>query len=287
MTVALPPSTTAPGVEPADPGPAAVAVSGLTVRYGRATAVDDVDLEVPAGQWLALIGPNGAGKSSLLRAVVGLVAHQGRVVLAGRPAPSGRSAARERGRLVAYVAQRPVLPDGMTVAEYVLLGRSPHLRWLAAEGSADRHVVAAVLDRLELTAFARRELVELSGGEVQRVTLARALAQEAPLLLLDEPTSALDLAHQVGVLELVDELRHERRLTVLAAMHDLGAAGRFADRLALLHQGRLVVHGRPEEVLTETTLATHYGTPVQILTDVQGGMVVVPLRHRPDAVDSS
>jgi iron complex transport system ATP-binding protein len=266
------------------PAPA-VAVTGLTVRYRRGgdDALTTVDLEVTRAEWLALIGPNGAGKSSLLRAVVGLVSHRGRVELCGQPAPGGRSGARRRSRLVAYVAQRPVLPPGMTVAEYVLLGRSPHLGWLAAEGADDRRVVDHVLDHLELSRFACRPVHELSGGEVQRVTLARALAQESPILLLDEPTSALDLGHQVGVLELIDEIRRERHLTVISALHDLGVAGRFADRLALLDQGRLVAWGSPEEVLTEETLSRHYGVPVQVLHDAGGGIVVVPLRHRSEA----
>lgn len=272
-----------PGSEAAATEVAALEATGIEVGYGGEPAVRAVDLRLTAGEWLGLIGPNGAGKSSLLKAIAGLVDYRGELRIAGRRPPTGRSRAREWGRLVAYVAQRPILPPGMTVAEYVLLGRTAHLRWLAAEAGRDRAVTAAALDRLELSGFAARPVAELSGGEAQRVTLARAIAQDAPVLLLDEPTSALDLAHQVGVLELVDELRTERGLTVVSAMHDLGGAGRFADRLALLHQGTLVTIGAPTEVLTEPVLSRYYGTPVQVMTDAGGGAVVVPLRRRAEA----
>ena len=251
----------------------------VSYRSGR-PVVKAVSLRVTQGQWLALIGPNGAGKSSLLKAVAGLIAHTGSVafdregVLRARPAAS-----RERARAVAYVAQQPVLPPGMTVAEYVLLGRTAHLSWLAAEGADDRRVVAEVLERLDLGGFGARLVTEMSGGEVQRVALARALAQQSAILLLDEPTSALDLGHRIAVLELVDRLRRDGGLTVVSAMHDLGSAGGFADRLALLHDGSLVACGPPAEVLTEEILSRYYQTPVQVLTGADGGAVVVPLRQ--------
>jgi len=263
----------------------ALALDRIDVRYARngPPVVHDVSLDVAAGEWLALIGPNGAGKSSLLRAIAGLVAHTGTVSLAdASPTP------RVRARMVAYVAQQPVLPPGMTVAEYVLLGRTAHLGWLRAEGRADRRAAAEVLDRLHLARFGSRDLAAMSGGELQRVVLARALVQEAEVLLLDEPTSALDLGHGIGVLELVDELRRDRGLTVISAMHDLGSAGRFADRLALLHHGELVAHGPPGEVLTEPILSRYYQTPVEVLRSADGTAVVVPLRTaRPRQPESS
>lgn len=289
----------------------ALSLDRVGICYGRngPPVVHDVSFDVAAGEWLALIGPNGAGKSSLLRATAGLVSHTGTVSLAqasrtgggsphrrptGPPGPDagpgtgageGRTrhprrspSLRARARLVAYVAQQPVLPPGMTVAEYVLLGRTAHLGWLRAEGRADRRAAAEVLDRLDLARFGTRRLTAMSGGELQRVVLARALVQEAEVLLLDEPTSALDLGHGIGVLELVDELRRDRGLTVVSAMHDLGSAGRFADRLALLHQGELVAHGTPGEVLTEPILSRYYQTPVEVLRSADGTAVVVPLR---------
>lgn len=235
-------------------------------------------MAIEAGSWLAIIGPNGAGKSSLLKAIGKLVASTGSITIDERAIAAD-------GRPAAYVAQSPVLPPGMTVAEYVLLGRTAHLRWLETEGRNDRETVDRILDRLSLSEFAARPLIELSGGEVQRATLARALAQEAPLLLLDEPTSALDIGHRIAVLELIDELRRERGLTVVSALHDLDSAGRYADRLALLDGGELVAIGAPDDVLTETILSKHYRTPVQILIGPDGGPVIVPLRQRAGELD--
>ncbi len=278
-------------VDPTGGGPAAappriaLSLDRVGVRYGRSgpPVVTDISFDVAAGEWLALIGPNGAGKSSLLRATAGLVPHTGTVSLAQAPQagdgfPHRRPSPRARARSVAYVAQQPELPPGMSVAEYVLLGRTAHLGWLRAEGRADRRAAADVLERLDLTRFGSRDLTAMSGGELQRVVLARALVQEAEVLLLDEPTSALDLGHGIGVLELVDELRRDRNLTVVSAMHDLGSAGRFADRLALLHQGALAAHGPPDEVLTEPILSRYYQTPVEVLRSADGTAVVVPLR---------
>jgi iron complex transport system ATP-binding protein len=166
----------------------------------------------------------------------------------------------------------------MTVADYVLLGRTPYIAYLGTEGRHDLEVSARVIDRLQLSAFKERPLGSLSGGEVQRVLLARALAQEAPVLLLDEPTAALDVGHQQHVLELVDELRHEHYLTVLSAMHDLTLAGQFADELLLLDAGRAVAAGPAREVLTEATIRRHYGASVRILEEPDGGVAVLLTR---------
>ena len=171
------------------------------------------------------------------------------------------------------------MPKGMTVAEYVLLGRTAHLGWLARESRADREIASSVLHRLELTAFADRFVSTLSGGEAQQVVVARALAQQCPVLLLDEPTSALDLGHQVSVLELVDDLRRTEGLSVLAAMHDLSAAARFADRLILIDHGRIVAEGRPAAVLQPDLLSAVYGTPLTV-QPIDGELVVLPEPRR-------
>lgn len=251
---------------------AALRVDDLRVAYAGAEVLRGVTLELRRGEWLGLIGPNGSGKSTLLRAVVGLVPSTGRIELGDgqRPRPTDLS----------FMPQAPELPPGMTVVEYVLLGRTAHLGWLAQESRADRSVATGVLRRLGMASFAERSVRQLSGGEAQRVVIARALAQQAPLLLLDEPTSALDLGHQVEVLELVDELRHEDGLTVVAAMHDLGAAARYADRLALLDRGELVALGTPGEVLEAERLGRVYGHPVHVHT-VDGHLVVLPVPRSP------
>jgi iron complex transport system ATP-binding protein len=192
---------------------------------------------------------------------------------------------RERARLVAYVAQQPVLPPGLTVEQYVLLGRSPHLGLLSSEGEADLAAVDAALARLGLAKLAGRRLGTLSGGERQRASLARALAQEPAILLLDEPTSALDVGHQQEVLELIDDQRNDLDLTVLSTMHDLTLAAQYGDYIVLLAGGKVVASGPPVQVLTGPHLAAHYGASVDVIHH-GGHLVVVPLRQpsqRPEA----
>jgi iron complex transport system ATP-binding protein len=249
-----------------------IVVRGLGVRLDGTQILDGVDVEVADGEWVTVIGPNGAGKSTLLRAVGGLVPYAGEVQLgADRLAALKR---RERARRIATVAQNPVVPPGMRVVDYVLLGRTPYIPPLGRESESDLSAVDDVLGLLDLTRFAGRKLDTLSGGERQRVFLARALAQTAPILLLDEPTSALDIGHQQEVLELVDRLRADRGLTVLATMHDLSTAGQYADRLVLLAEGRVAASGTPREVLTVDLLAAHYRVRVKVIDGDQGPLVV-------------
>ncbi|WP_091445775.1 ABC transporter ATP-binding protein [Micromonospora yangpuensis] len=249
----------------------------LRVELGGVPVLTGVDLTVAPGEWVTVIGPNGAGKSTLLRAVGGLLPAPDAIWLFGTP--SARLRRRDRARVVATVPQSPVVPPGMAVLDYVLLGRTPYIPPLGRESAADLAVVHEVLRRLDLLGFERRELATLSGGERQRVFLARALAQGATLLLLDEPTSALDIGHQQEVLELVDQLRREHGLTVLATMHDLSVAGEYADRLVLLSAGQVAAVGPPREVLTEDLLGTHYRATVRVIQG-EHGPLVVPVRPR-------
>jgi iron complex transport system ATP-binding protein len=249
----------------------------VSVTLGDHLALDRVDLHVPRGSWLSVVGPNGAGKSTLLRYLTGAARGTGHLELGGRPAASLKR--RERAQLVAMVPQTPVLPPGLSVVDYVLLGRTPHIRPLGAETAVDVAEVHDALEHLDLLALAERELTTLSGGERQRVLIARALAQAAPIVLLDEPTTALDVGHQQQVLELVDELRRKHDLTVVTTMHDLTLAGQYADRLVLLDEGRVVVEGEARDVLTEEHLASYYGARVRIIYE-GGRPVVLPLRER-------
>ena len=187
--------------------------------------------------------------------------------------------ARDLARGIAMLVQEPQMPAGMTVSQYVLLGRSPHLGYLARESSHDRRIVADTLRRLALDELAARPLEKLSGGERQRAAIARALAQRAPVLLIDEPTTSLDVGRQQSVLELIDQLRHEQELTVIAAMHELTLAGQYSDRLALLVDGRLVTEGTAAEVLTEPAIATHYGAEVRVIDMNGSGTAVIPVRR--------
>jgi iron complex transport system ATP-binding protein len=258
----------------------ALVVRELTVTLDDRPVVRGVSCAAAAGGWLSLIGPNGAGKSTLIRAVAGLVRYQGTVLLDGTDARSLHG--RDRARLVAYVPQEPVLPPDMTVEQYVLLGRTPHLGYLSTPGRRDRDAAAAALSRLDAAGFAGRRLARLSGGERQRVVLARALATEARVLLLDEPTSMLDVGHQQQVLELVDGLRRDRGLTVLSTLHDLTAAGQYADELVLLHEGLVAAAGPASGVLTAGLIETVYAASVTVAAGPDGRPVVAPLRPPPD-----
>jgi iron complex transport system ATP-binding protein len=251
--------------------------SDVTVRYGKHDVVRAFRATVASGGWLGLIGPNGAGKSSLLRAAVGLVEHTGDV-LVDDVSLAVRSRSR-RAALLAYVPQDPLLPYDMSALEYVLLGRSPFISYFGAETRHDRAMAHDVLGRLDLDGFAERRLGELSGGEQQRLVIARALATEAPILLLDEPTSALDIGHQQQALELVARLRRDHGLTVVSAMHDLTLAGMYADQLALMHAGSVVAYGPAADVLRPETLAEFYGVRVTVHREPDGTVVVIPRRE--------
>jgi cobalamin transport system ATP-binding protein len=253
----------------------AIGLRHVTVELGGRAVIRGVDLGVAEGEWVALIGPNGAGKTTLLRAIARLVPFSGSIELDGRDtAGLGRA---ELARLLAVVPQEPSTPPWMTVGEYVLLGRTPHLGPLAKEGLRDRGAAAEALARLDLLGYADRRLGTLSGGEKQRVVVARALAQEAPIVLLDEPTASLDIGHQQQALELLDALRAESGLTLVAAMHDLTLAAQYADRMVLLDEGRVVADGGPADVLTEHLIARHYDASIEVVS-IDGRIAVVPTR---------
>jgi len=256
----------------------AIELDAVSVELGGARIVVDVSAEVEEGRWVALIGPNGAGKTTLLRAVAGVLPCAGTIRIGGDDvAALGRSALARR---VALLPQAPVVPEDVRVFEYVLLGRTPHLGWFESEGADDVAATIRALEHLDLSELAERRLGTLSGGEVQRALLARALAQDAPILLLDEPTAALDVGRQQQALELVDELREANGLTVLAAMHDLTVVGQFADRVLLLDRGEVVASGAPADVLTAELIEQHYGASVRVVADAEHGVAVVPARAR-------
>jgi iron complex transport system ATP-binding protein len=258
------------------------------VRAGQARLLDGLSLQVDVGEWVAVIGPNGAGKSTLCRALVGLAEPSaGSIELCGRPAhpPRGRYrrggtallSRRDRARLIAYVPQSPVVPAGFSVADYVLLGRTPYVRALSTESAADRAAMSRAIERLGLARFAGRDVGTLSGGERQRVLVARALAQAAPIMLFDEPTTALDLGAQQEVLELLDRLRREASLAIVTTLHDLTLAGQYADRLVLVDAGQIVAAGSPEAVLTEENIERYYGARMKVVLE-HGRPVVLPVR---------
>jgi len=253
-----------------------VVLAGVSVAYDGAPVVLDLDLSVASGEWLALIGPNGAGKTTILRAIARLVPFRGVISIGSRAVTELSS--REVARQVAVLVQEPQMPVGMTVSQYVLLGRAPHLGYLGKDSPRDRGIVRDVVRRLSLEELASRPLDRLSGGERQRAAIARALARQAPVLLIDEPTSSLDVGRQQSVLELIDQLRREQELTVIAAMHELTLAGQYADRLALLVDGRLAAAGPAAEVLTEPAITEHYRAQVRVIQMNGNGTAVIPVR---------
>lgn len=254
----------------------------LGLRLGDSTVLADLTLDVRAGEWIVLLGPNGAGKSSALRVMSGSLRPSRRVIVSGEVSVHGHSiggqSRRALGQLIAVVPQSPIFPLGVSTADYVMLGRTPHLGFLAGPGRQDRQVVEELMDRLDLGRFAQRQVLHLSGGERQRAVIARALAQKAPVLVLDEPTSALDVGHQQQVLELVDSLRIEHGLVVVSAMHDLSLAGQYAHRLVLLDEGGVVTQGDPRVVLDPEALRDLYRARLYGVDLPAGHVAVLPVR---------
>jgi iron complex transport system ATP-binding protein len=255
---------------------AAVEARDLRFAYGRAPVVDEVGLEVAVGEAVGIIGPNGSGKSTLLRLLSGaLRPHAGDVRILGRPLSDYSRV--ELARLVAVVPQETSIEFPFSVTEVVLMGRAPHLPGFAFEGDRDMDVARAAMERTGVLDLADRCIHELSGGERQRVVLARALAQEAQLLLLDEPAAFLDLRHEVEIYDLLRDVQQEGR-TIVTVLHDLNLAAMYCDRLALMKHGRIVRLGSPAEVITYAALVDVYETEVYVdSNDITGAINVLPL----------
>lgn len=243
----------------------------VTVRYrgAPAPALERVTMEVPAGAFYAVLGPNGSGKSTLLKALLGTVPLEGgRVFLGDEPLASWPR--RRLARSVGVVPQHEGIAFPLSVRELVAMGRYPHLGPLRPEGPADRQAVDSALERCDALQLADREVGTLSGGEFQRVRIARALAQEPGTLALDEPTAALDIRHEMEILGLLRRSA-DRGITVLLITHHLDLAARFADRLLLLERGRVAAEGLPREVFEEEILERVYGWPLRVREDEDTG----------------
>jgi len=254
-------------------------IKDLTLRYGNQPVLSDLSLQLQPGQVLGLIGPNGAGKSSLIRALSGVLRPSSGVITVNGQDLLGLPEV-ERARLISVVPQSTQLPPAFTVYECVALGRTPHLNWLGSLGPGDAAKIEWAMQITECAALKDRRAGQLSGGEQQRVLLARALAQDCPILLLDEPTAHLDLHHQVAILNVVRSLAREQALAVLVALHDLNLASLFAQQLALLVDGRLQALGSPQEVLTQDALQRAYSVSTRILTNPENGQPWVVLQDK-------
>ncbi len=256
-----------------------IRAEGLVVRYPALAepALRGVSLDVPPGSLYAVLGPNGSGKSTLMRALLGaspLV--EGRVTLGDRPADGWKRL--DRAKAVGAVPQAESIAFPLTTRELVAMGRYPHLRPLAPEGDGDRAAVVHALEACDLLALAERDVGTLSGGELQRARIARALAQEPRALVLDEPTASLDIRHEMEILELL-RTSANAGMTVLLITHGLDTVVQFADRVLLLSHGVVAAEGTPAEVMREEVLREVYGWPISVHTDPRSGTPrVTPMR---------
>ncbi|MEU3453702.1 ABC transporter ATP-binding protein [Micromonospora sp. NPDC006766] len=253
----------------------------LVVGYDGRTVLDGLDLDLPANAFNVIVGPNACGKSTLLRTMARLLTpRRGSVLLDGaviRELPT-----REVARRLGVLPQSPLVPEGITVADLVGRGRQPYQRWWRQWSTEDGRAVEEAMALADVAGLADRPVDTLSGGQRQRVWIAMTLAQDTEALLLDEPTTFLDLAHQVEVLELLHRLRAERGRTVVAVLHDLNQAARYADHLIAMRAGAVVAAGPPREILTADLVRDVFGLAcVVVPCPVTGAPLVVPALTQP------
>ncbi|WOF22958.1 ABC transporter ATP-binding protein [Microbacterium betulae] len=258
-----------------------LAGSGLDLGYDGRRVSTGLDIEIVPGAFTAIIGPNACGKSTLLRALSRvLTPSAGVVTLDGVPLDD--IPARRVARRLALLPQSATAPDGITVADLVSRGRYPHQSFFRQWSREDERAVRDALRATGVEELADRHVAELSGGQRQRVWIATVLAQETPVLLLDEPTTSLDIAHQIEVLELCRRLNGERGVTIVAVLHELNHAARYADRLVVMRDGAILAEGAPDEVLTEEGVEAAFGLVCRVVPDpVSGAPLVLPLGSLP------
>ncbi|TQN27836.1 iron complex transport system ATP-binding protein [Haloactinospora alba] len=252
----------------------------LTLAYDNSVVSRDLGITIPDNSFTVIVGPNACGKSTLLRALSRMLKPaEGAVYLDGRLISSYPS--KEVARTLGLLPQSSVAPDGITVADLVARGRYPHQKLLKQWSSTDERVVSEALEATGVAELSTRLVDELSGGQRQRVWLAMVLAQQTPLLLLDEPTTYLDIAHQMDVLDLCADLHHERGHTLVAVLHDLNHACRYATHLITMKDGRVVAEGPPAEVITETLVREVFEMPVRVIPDPEtDAPLIVPVDRR-------
>lgn len=256
----------------------AIEARALSIGYdSNALISTGLNLTIEPGSFVAIVGPNACGKSTLLRAMARLLAPQsGAVLLDGRDIAARRS--KDLARQIGLLSQSSVVPDGMRVAELVARGRYPHRRTFSGWSSADEEAVAAAMTATDVISLSERVVDELSGGQRQRVWVALALAQDTPTLLLDEPTTFLDIAHQIEVLDLFRTINRRQGRTIVAVLHDLNQAARYADRIVAMRDGNIVAQGAPVDVVTAEVIRSVFDLACQVMTDpVSGTPLVLPL----------
>jgi len=244
-----------------------IKIEDLSVRIGNRSILTDINIEIEDGKWTCLVGPNGAGKTTLLKSLLGSQAYSGSIT------DSGIEVFKNHDRNVAFVPQQPQIPIGMSVSEYVMLGRSKRDGW-GNESNTSRNLVADILQLTGLFGMQNQFVSQLSGGEMQRALIARALVQEPTLILLDEPTSALDLHHQIAVLNNI-ELLKERGVTIISTMHDITLAAMYAEKIVVMHQGKVLLNGTSDFVIHSPELKTAFENRINVFTLDSGRPVIV------------
>lgn len=251
-----------------------LSAQGITVGYDGRVISEGLSVELPAGRFTAIIGPNACGKSTLLRALSRLLKPRaGEVLLDGRDIHS--LPAKEVARRLGLLPQSSIAPDGISVAELVARGRFPHQKLLRQWTVADEEAVAGAMAATGVTELAGDLVDTLSGGQRQRVWVAMVLAQSTPIVLLDEPTTFLDIAHQIELLELCVRLNREQGTTMVAVLHDLNQAARYADHVIVMKAGRIVAQGPPPAVVTAELIDEVFGLPCRIIDDPETGTPLV------------
>ncbi|MEL4072622.1 ABC transporter ATP-binding protein [Ochrobactrum sp. GPK 3] len=249
----------------------------IDVSYGDRQIIEDLSLRVPDGKFTVIVGPNACGKSTLLRTLARIIRpDKGSVILDGKQIE--RVPAREVARILGLLPQSSIAPNGIAVADLVARGRYPHQTFLQRWTEADDKAVNWAMQTARVDDLAARAVDELSGGQRQRVWIAMVLAQETPLLLLDEPTTFLDISHQIELLNLLRNLNRKQGNTIVAVLHDLNQACRYADHIVAMRQGHIVAEGNPRDIMTAELVETVFGLPCVVIDDpITGDPMVVPL----------
>jgi iron complex transport system ATP-binding protein len=262
-------------------------VQRLRVEYDGREVLHGVDLTLRPGEILGIVGPNGSGKSTVVRALSHVLASSGGTMWIMDREPTALKPP-DLAKLLAVVPQSSLLPDGFTALDVTLMGRTPYLRLLQGEGPDDVRIARQALLQTASVQFADRPVNELSGGERQLVVVARALTQQAPILLMDEPTAHLDINHQIALLDLVSSLAHDHERSVIAVIHDLTLASQYCDRMVVLNDGRVVATGTPHEVIHADMVEAVYGAQVAIIEHpVTKRPVVIPVPGKYREIDLS
>ena len=249
-------------------------IENLSIWAGKKALLESINLEFHPRSWVSVIGPNGAGKTTLVEAISGVLSVPKATVSLGERDITSLSE-RERAKLVSFVPQSPVIPKGISLYQYLSLGRTAYQGAWRTVGPEDRRIVEEVADRLEIGQILSQEFSSLSGGERQRGILARALVQEASVLVLDEPIAGMDIRHQLGTLDLLRREVEEQDICIISTLHDLTLAGQYADRLVVLDRGQVALDGSASEIIRNPQLSTIYGARLEVVT-IDGAELVIP-----------